>query len=549
MLYFDNLNKLTDHHKYLSTIFWEKKFFFVGWLIRDLLLNRDTPLEDIDITLWGTHQENKTIITTSGQEFSFFDTEKYGTMTIVPKQEGNTNHYEITPFRTETSYSNGRHPDEVIRSDSLLEDSQRRDFTINCLYYTYIETEQSLKEIKKKEVKEFDIISFTKHLERNGRYYDLHSSTLIIQNHNLIEEITGEKPYGSFSPEDISGPVSHLILDPHHGIQDLLEKKIRAVGVADKRFQEDALRVIRWLRFSIALECDFEKNTWTSLQKNAHLIRHIAKERIKQECDKAFSGNNPFGFVWLLDAAHILKQIFPKVYENKGVEQPIRYHPFDVYTHSLLVLHHLQALSSDKLLRYAALYHDVGKIEQYSTYAMKLDEEGIRDMFSSRLNHINCGEDFVREDLKSLGASNKEIDTVAWYVHHHMKLGEILMGDSKNYTKKLRPLIAQVGPEMVKNLWLLTIADRLGQYNPIQEPQIQNVYALIDLIDSIMKEEGRFSMKDLLIDGNILMEELNIPAWPQLGILLKRSYERVLEDLQRNDKKKLLVAVKQWSEQ
>lgn len=117
-----------------------------------------------------------------------------------------------------------------------------------------------------------------------------------------------------------------------------------------------------------------------------------------------------------------------------------------------MVLHHLQALSSDRLLRYAALYHDVGKIEQYSTYAMKLDEEGIRDMFSSRLNHINCGEDFAREDLKSLGTSNKEIDTVAWYVHHHMKLGEILMGDSKNYTKKLRPLIAEVGPEMVKNL-------------------------------------------------------------------------------------------------
>ena len=140
----------------------------------------------------------------------------------------------------------------------------------------------------------------------------------------------------------------------------------------------------------------------------------------------------------------MLKRIFPKVYDNKGVEQPIRYHPFDVYTHTLLVLYHLQALSTDKLLRYAALYHDVGKVEQYSTYDMKLDEEGIRNMFSSWLNHINCGEDFVREDFRLLGTSNKEIDIIAWYVHNHMKLGEILMGDSRHYTKKLRPLIAEV---------------------------------------------------------------------------------------------------------
>ena len=130
-----------------------------------------------------------------------------------------------------------------------------------------------------------------------------------------------------------------------------------------------------------------------------------------------------------------------------------------------------------------------------------------------------------------------------------MKLGEIIMGDPRHYTKKLRPLIADVGPEMVKNLWLLTIADRLGQYNPIQPPQIQDVYAVMDLVDTIMEEEGRFSLKELVIDGDILMKELNIPAWPQLGELLKRSYERVLEDLIRNDKKLLLDTIRQWMEQ
>ena len=264
------------------------------------------------------------------------------------------------------------------------------------------------------------------------------------------------------------------------------------------------------MRFSVALECDFEKHTWTALQKNAHLIRHIAKERIKQECDKVFAGNNPFGFVALLDAANLLKWIFPKVYDNKGVEQPLRYHPFDVYTHTLMVLYHAQQLSTDKLLRYAALYHDVGKVEQYSSYNMKLDEEGVRSMFSSWLNHVICGEDFVREDFKNLNASTKEIDTIARYVRRHMKIGEILMGDESHYKKKLRPMIAQVGPDMVKNLCLLTVADRLGQYNPIQAPAVDDVYGLIDLIDIIMEEEGRFSMKELAINGDLLMKELKL---------------------------------------
>lgn len=135
------------------------------------------------------------------------------------------------------------------------------------------------------------------------------------------------------------------------------------------------MRLVRALRFAIALECDLHKDTRNSLKKNAYLIRQVAKERIKQELDKVFKGNNPFGFVALLDEANMLKWIFPKLYDNKNVYQPVRYHPFDVYTHSMMVLYHMQKLSNDYLLRYAALYHDVGKVEQYSSYAMNLDTE------------------------------------------------------------------------------------------------------------------------------------------------------------------------------
>lgn len=116
-----------------------------------------------------------------------------------------------------------------------------------------------------------------------------------------------------------------------------------------------------------------------------------------------------------------------------------------------------------------------------------------------------------------------------------MKLGEILMAEPKHYIKKLRPLIAEVGPDMIKNLALLTIADRMGQYNPLQAPAIQEVYDLITLIDEIVAEEGRFTMKQLAVNGTILMEHFNLPAGPKLGALLKQAYERVLEDPTRNN--------------
>ncbi len=562
MLNFNNLDQLTHHDKYLKTIFGQKKFFFVGGMIRDLLLDRETNMDDVDVTMGGTHEDIKAYLTPNpspdreGREFSFFDTEKYGTMTVIPKTKeilGTNNQelrtslqYEITPFRTETTYSDGRHPDEVVRSDSLLDDSQRRDFTINCMYYTRIEGEKQ-GENKMKTGWKQDVVHIMKSLERNGRYYDENSQTLIIQNHDLIQEFQNNSVKNIQHLEfKIQNLVHHIILDPHHGIQDLINKKIRAVGIADRRFQEDALRVIRALRFSIALECDIEKHTRTSLQKNAHLIRQIAKERIKQECDKVFTGHNPFGFISLLDSANLLKWIFPKVYDNKWVDQPIRYHPFDVYTHTLMVLYHTQQLTNDKLVRYAALYHDVGKVEQYSSYNMKLDDEGLRDVFGSWLNHPVCGADFVREDFKKLGASNDYIDTIARYVRRHMKPGEILMGDPDHYKKKLRPLIAEVGPELVKNLCILTIADRLGQYNPIQQPQLDEVSKLMNLVDEIMADEGRFTMKQLAINGDTIIQEIKLPAWPQLGKLLTQAYERVLEDLNRNDKKVLLDMIKQW---
>lgn len=167
---------------------------------------------------------------------------------------------------------------------------------------------------------------------------------------------------------------------------DLLERKIKAVGKPEDRISEDALRILRALRFVNVLNAklallpsdhnktqrffDVEKLTWKALRLNYYRLQNVSKERLKIELDKSFKAKNPFGLVGLLEETNLLKYLFPSVYATQGVKQPVRYHPFDVYVHSLLALHAVQQINDNYLVKYATLYHDVGKTEQYYTYTM-----------------------------------------------------------------------------------------------------------------------------------------------------------------------------------
>ena len=127
---------------------------------------------------------------------------------------------------------------------------------------------------------------------------------------------------------------------------------------------------------------DFIKETWNSIKKNSTLLEHVAKERIKDEICKAFIDGNPFGFVSLLDEAKLLPILFPALAETKNVEQPIRYHPFDVYAHTMLTLFELQKLNTNYLVRLAMLYHDVGKVDQFDAYQEGLTREEIQEILA-----------------------------------------------------------------------------------------------------------------------------------------------------------------------
>ena len=356
-----------------------------------------------------------------------------------------------------------------------------------------------------------------------------------------------------------------IIIDPFLGIQDILHKKIKAVGDPDKRFNEDALRIIRAIRIANVLnqklkECpketknkkdkslhlfDFDKETRSSLRKNHDLIKNIAKERIKDETTKAFTHGNPFGFIALLDEAKLLPIIFPALSETKNREQPIRYHPFDIYTHTLLSVYELQKINTDPLVRFAMLYHDVGKVEQFEAYKDGLSKEEIRAIIAWPLNHRKSSPELAKKDFKMLWFSSKDIETIARYIAHHHSPEEMIYAKKENTEKKVRKFLSESGYERACNIMDICIADRLGQYNPLQNgSDISDVYEIKKILTKLHKKEWQFTMKQLAIDGNDIMKHFKIPASPLIGKLLEKAMQRILDERGANDKTAIFTYLK-----
>lgn len=532
-------------------------------------------------------------------------TEKFGTMTLIQSLKSkvskvsnevtwwlltwwlSTIKYELTPLRTESDYSDFRHPDEITRSNDILLDSQRRDFTINAIYYTTASySTEYTKCLSSKTIYPYTEDSFfLKKLETHGYVFIKEEQLLILQSSAHIAQLFPEGTLDkkqilpllnsaiifSIGKKKVKGKRNlkpaplRIIIDPQKGLQDSIHRKLQAVGEADKRFNEDALRIIRAIRFVNVLNeklkdgkieklknnskislFDFEKSTWNSIKKNHALVQQVAKERIKEEIMKAFTVWNPFGFVALLDEAKLLEHLFPALYETKNVDQPIRYHPFDIYTHTMLCLFELQKINKHPLVRLAMLYHDVGKVDQFGAYAENLSKEEIRAIIAGPLNHRRSSPEYAKRDFKALGFSSKEIETIARYIAHHHTPEEMIFAKEDNTEKKVRTFLSEAGYEKAMDIFDITMADRLGQYNPLQNSSdLSDVDKLKHILTKLHKEEGQFTMKDLAIDGLDIIQELKLPAWPAIGKLLKKSLDWVMTDIKtRNTKKEIFGFLK-----
>lgn len=196
MLRFDKLSVLTTHIKQLHMMFKNQHLFLVGGVIRNLLLNIQENIQDLDAT--GVGDPNQLRENIDKEQYSAFRTEKYGTITVLPEK---AIQYELTPFRTETEYTDNRHPDTIERSDDLLQDAKRRDFTINSLYYTQIDNSdytlpshsctvsRFIGEGRNLKTETITTELLLKNLEKNGVLFFSDLNLLIVTRPTIIEKL------------------------------------------------------------------------------------------------------------------------------------------------------------------------------------------------------------------------------------------------------------------------------------------------------------------------------------------------------------------------
>lgn len=320
------------------------------------------------------------------------------------------------------------------------------------------------------------------------------------------------------------------LIDPYLGQEDLAGKQIRAVGDPSIRFKEDALRLMRAIRFAAQLGFTIEEKTLKEITTDASLLSHIAQERIHDELLKILASDFAYEGIMLLRNTGLLAYVLPELLEgiNISQERPGRHHKTDVFTHNVLALKFCP--SKDPIVRFATLIHDIGKPRVQAA-----DEEG----YVIFHNHEIVGAKVAYEIANRLKFSKKDRDKIVMLIRWHM-----FSVDEHQTDASVRRFIRRVGVEHVKDMIDLRVGDRLG--SGIHESQAESwrLRTFRERIENELKP-APFSIKDLMIDGNDLMRELNIIPGRKIGELLQKLFEEVDEDLSKNTKEYLLKRVKE----
>ena len=412
--------------------------YTVGGCVRDSLLGRIPG--DWDITTSAQPQIIQKLFRRT------VDTGiKHGTVTVMLGRDS----FEVTTYRTDGAYSDGRHPDSVSFVSSLQEDLSRRDFTVNAMAY---------------------------------------------------------------SPEE-------GLIDLFGGTKDLKNRRIRAVGIPEERFTEDALRMLRAVRFCAQLGFGIEYDTFAAIRLLAPRLQLVSKERIRDEINKLLLSEHPEYFEILANAG-LTAVIMPRFDEMLSTPQHSPFHIYDVGHHTLEVM---KSTPPTLLQRLAGLLHDTGKTEARTT-----DEKGI-DHFKG---HSTFSVIYTRIFLTEYRYDNKTIEQVA-------KLVEVHDYRVKPTPANVRRLIGAVGEDLFPDYLTFIIADNKGK-GPLSSLEFAPRYeGTVKAYEEILKNRDALSLKDLAVKGNDLIAA-GIRPGKEMGELLKQMLDDVLEDPSHNTKEYLL---------
>ena len=419
--------------------------FLVGGSVRDRLMGR--PVHDIDIATNALPQETARVF----EKHAVIPTGlAHGTVTVLIENTP----VEITTFRTESAYSDNRHPDFVSFSKNLSDDLSRRDFTMNAI------------------------------------------------------------------AEDENG----ALFDPFGGKEDIEKKLIRCLGNAETRFKEDALRILRALRFSAVLSFSIEEETSRAIKSCKKLLNKLSPERIASELSLLLCSDGAADV--LLRYPEVFAEIIPCFKAMQGFAQHNEHHCFDVWEHTVNVVRNVRPVLH---LRLAALFHDCAKPLVFS-----LDENGTGHFYS----HAPRGAAIAEKELKRLRFDNETTQKVVKLVKIHdspIECSEV------SVKKKLNRL----GEETFFDLIRLQRADNLAQSEKFRFRQ-KNFDYLEETAKKILEQNECFSLKKLAVNGNDMLS-LGL-CGKEIGAMLDFLVEQVIEGKTANEKPLLLEAAKREKE-
>ena len=388
--------------------------YLVGGCVRDLMLH--VKPKDWDITTNAKPKEIMKLFPKTVYE------NKFGTVAVIQEyvSDETLRNIEITPYRLEAKYFDKRHPKEIIFTNNLEQDLKRRDFTINAMAMSLnskfpISNSQTISNFK------FQISKFT-------------------------------------------------IVDLFHGKQDLKDKIIRAVGNPEERFSEDALRMLRAVRFATELGFTVSPETSEAIKKQANLLEVIAKERIRDEFIKIIMSKNPDKGLEMLRKLGLLKFIIPEIEQGLGVKQN-KDHLYDVWTHSIKSLKHSADKNFSFNIRLSALLHDIGKPISRRWDTNKKDY--------TFYGHDVVGGKITAKILARLKFPTKKIKIIAKLVRHHLFFSDV----DKITLSAVRRIVRNVGADNVWDLMKVRFCDRIGMGRPKETPYRLRKY------ESMIEEE------------------------------------------------------------
>lgn len=310
------------------------------------------------------------------------------------------------------------------------------------------------------------------------------------------------------------------LIDIYGGEDDLKSGIIRCVGRADDRFDEDALRIMRAVRFAAQLGFDIEEETRQAASLHAAELSQVSQERIETELTKLLLSQHPERLIDMYELG-ITRVILPEFDRLMETEQNTPYHMYDVGRHTVEVIKNIPAT---KVLRYAALLHDIGKPDCKTT-----DAQGI-DHFKG---HAARSEEMAGHILRRLRMDNDTIRDVKKIVYWH-DYG--IHGDISK--RSVRRMLSRMGKEYFDQLFLIKRADMKGQSDYKRDEHIATLEQIIRYYDEIIEEENALSIKDLKLGGRDLIE-MGISPGPDMGRILSALLDRVLDNPELNDREKL----------